>query len=466
MSFKLWQHQNQMLDHANSRKHSLIYAGMGTGKTLFALTWLRQFKGLTLVIAPKPALVAWRDDLAEFYPDQTALILEKGTSKQKIGFILEAWKANKPLIIIVNYETARLLPLARYPFEAVILDEGHRIGHYNSKQTLALTRMLADVPRKIIMTGTPYNDGYERLYSMVRFFHPKQPARNNAHPLCAVFGHYNDFLDNFCYTYELSRGVRVINGYKNLDHLAYDIETYTLQIKAADVLDLPAIVERVYTVPLMGPVKKAYRSLDKESAIDLSQFEGGPIRENAKVEMPNGDILLVSHLLTKIIRLQQLATCGLMVSDDGQEVIFGGIEKRLDTLKMLVDSIQEPLVIFTRFKRDVILIRNAIKENVHMLTGAADSHDEWRRGKGRILIANIGAGSEGVRLERAHHMIFWSVGYSNTQFEQAKARIIRAGQLSKTVWLHYIVSEDTIDETIYKTLNGKNEDKRRLDDLI
>ena len=449
MSFKLWQHQNQMLDHANSRKHSLIYAGMGTGKTLFALTWLRQFKGLTLVIAPKPALVAWRDDLAEFYPDQPALILDKGTSKQKISFILEAWKVNKPLVIIVNYETAKLLPLARYPFEAVILDEGHRIGRYNSKQTLALTRMLAIVPRKIIMTGTPYNDGYERLYSMIRFFNPKQPANANAHPLCAVLGHYNDFLNDFCHTYELSRGVRIVNGYKNLDHLAWRLEPYALQIKAADVLDLPAIVERVYTVPLMGSVKKAYKSLDKESVIEY-----------------DGEYLTATHLLAKIIRLQQLATCGLMVSDDGQEIVFGGIEKRLDALKMLVDSIQEPLVIFTRFKRDVELIKGVLKEPVHLLTGNTDNHDEWRQGKGRILIANIGAGSEGVRLERARHMVFWSVGYSNTQFEQAKARIIRAGQKSKTVWLHYIVSEDTIDETIYKTLNGKNEDKRRLDDLI
>ena len=157
-----------MLDHANGRKQSLIYAGMGTGKTLFALTWLRQFKGLTLVIAPKPALVAWRDDLAEFYPDMQAMILDKGTSATKAG-LLKEFSVWSELLVIVNYETARLLPLHLYNWKAVILDEGHRIGRYNSKQTLTLTRMLANVPRKIIMTGTPYNDGYERLYSMVRF---------------------------------------------------------------------------------------------------------------------------------------------------------------------------------------------------------------------------------------------------------------------------------------------------------
>jgi len=157
---------------------------------------------------------------------------------------------------------------------------------------------------------------------------------------------------------------------------------------------------------------------------------------------------------------------GLMVGDDKRETVFAGIEHRVNTLKMLVDSIHEPIVIFTRFTRDVEIIRKAIKEPIHSLTGYVDNHDEWRNGKGRILVANIGAGSEGVRLERARHMIFWSVGYSNTQFEQAKARIIRAGQKSKTVWLHYIVSENTIDETIYKTLAGKNEDKNRLDGLI
>lgn len=447
--FNLWTHQQQMLDHANARDHSLVYAGMGTGKTLFALTWLKQFTGLTLVIAPKPALVAWRDDLERFYPDMSRHILDKGTSKRKAEILREAKSdaLHGVVLIIVNYETAKLLPLHQYNWSAVVLDEGHRIGTYNSKQTLALTRMLAHVPRKVIMTGTPWNDGYEKIYPMVRFFNPTFPQ--HGHPRCKTFGHRNDFLKEFCHTFEISRGIYVVNGYKNLFSLSRKLQPYTLMIEAKDVLDLPDIVERVYSVPLQGPVKKAYASLDKESAIEI-----------------DGDILTSSHLLSKIIRLQQLSTTGLMVSDDKTEHVFGGIEQRINTLKMLVEDINEPIVIFTRFRRDVIIIRNAIKEDVCLLTGDVDNHTRWRAGDRRILIANIGAGSEGVRLERARHMIFWSVGYSNTEFEQAKARIIRAGQKSKTVWLHYIVSENTIDEKIYKTLAGKNEDKSRLDGLI
>jgi SNF2 family DNA or RNA helicase len=265
-----------------------------------------------------------------------------------------------------------------------------------------------------------------------------------------MFGHYNDFINNFCYTYDIAPGVKAISGYKNIDKLSSLIKPYTIIIKASDVIDLPDVVERVYRVPLKGAVKKAYYQLEKDSVIDLD----------------NDDYLMASHLLTKQIRLQQLATSGLMVGDDGNEVIFNGIEDRIATLKMLVDDINEPLVIFTRFKRDIDIIKNAIKEPVHLLTGDIDTHNSWRNGDGRILIANISAGSEGVRLERARHLIFWSVGYSNTEFQQAKARIIRAGQKAKTCFLHYIVSGGTIDEKIYNKLAAKNENKITLDEKI
>jgi SNF2 family DNA or RNA helicase len=436
-----------MLDFANARKHSLIYAGMGTGKTLFALTWLKQFDGLKLVIAPKPALVAWRDDLAEFCPDLQALILTKGNSKNKLSRI-RMLGGKGDWIVVVNYETARLLPLDDFYFSAVVLDEGHRIGKYNSKQTLKLTRLLKDVPQKVLMTGTAYNDGYERLYSMIRFFNPEIPNYARAHPRCKVFGHYHDFLKTYCHTYEISRGVYAVTGYKHVDHLAATIKPFTLRVPK-NVIKLPAVVERTYRVPLGYPLKTAYKQLDKESALEYDD-----------------NILTASHLLTKIIRLQQMATSGLMVSDDKKETIFKGVEQRVKTLQMLVEQINEPLVIFTRFKRDVSIIKVAIAEKFHYLTGDKDTHDAWRQGAGRILIANIGAGAEGVRLERARHMIFWSVGYSNTDFEQARSRVVRAGQQADTCFMHYIVSEGTIDEQIYGTLTKKDNDKKRLDEML
>jgi SNF2 family DNA or RNA helicase len=166
----LWKHQQQMLNHSNSLLYSLSYAGMGTGKTLYALTYLNQFNGMKLVICPKPAIVAWQDDIRDFMTGIDTLILNKGNSKSKAEKLLYAADSGQNIIVIVNYETARLLPLHYVNWSAVVLDEGQRIGKYNSKQTLAITRMLEGKPNKVIMTGTPYNDGYERLYSMFRFF--------------------------------------------------------------------------------------------------------------------------------------------------------------------------------------------------------------------------------------------------------------------------------------------------------
>ena len=450
----LWPHQQRMLDFSLSRpmQYSLMYAGMGAGKTLYGLHFLNQFTGWRLVLCPKPALGVWREDYNALMTDAgyDLLILDKGTVQKKQAQ-LDALDKTQPLTVVVNYETAARLNLARYTWGVCIADEAQRLAAYNSKQSIALSRMLHDVPQKVAMTGTPYHDGYERLYGMTRYL-DCIPFSGKTYPQSRLFGHYDDFLRRFC-NIRLQGYAKIITGYKNLRELADIIRPFTMVTKTEDVIDLPDAVTRVYHIDLPPKLMKAYRQLEKESAVDLG----------------NDEYIIAPHVLTRLVRLQQLVSSGELIDPDGRCVEYD-ITPRLNALSDILEDIDagqdEPVVVFTKYQSDVkhaAAVCDKLGLSVAYLTGEHDNHEDWKQGQHDVLIANLKAGSEGVRLQRARHVVFWSVGYSLKEFEQAHARVRRHGQVSKTVYFHYLVGRGTIDETLYKRLAEKQGQVSELD---
>ena len=449
---KLWSHQTDMVDFARSRSKSLLYSDMATGKTLVGLEWLNALSGLFLIIAPKAALPVWEEDWRNLLDGARFDIttLDTGSSKSKAKIIEDEVRHPGSRAFVVNYETAWRLPLSRYKWAAVVADEVHKVGTYNSKQTIELTRLLSDVPNKLGLTGTPYHDGYESLYGITRFLDPIIPPNTRAHPVSPLFGKYDDFLDEFCHTYNHSPGVRFISGYKHLARLSEIIKPMTMRVKISDVHDMPPEVNTKHFAPLTGEVKKAYRDLKKDNVVEVNDLT-----------------IVQQHVLPKIGRLQMLANSGTIRHLD-QEIVLSGLQKRVDVLTGFLKQIgpDEPVVIFTKWRADVDLIRKAVNEPVHLLTGDIDNHQDWRGGAGRILIANLDAGSEGVRLERAHHAIFWSPGFSLRTYMQARSRIARPTQKAPTVFFHHILSADTIDVDVYNVLARKTKNLQALDERI
>ena len=60
----------------------------------------------------------------------------------------------------------------------------------------------------------------------------------------------------------------------------------------------------------------------------------------------------------------------------------------------------------------------------------------------------------GITLTAASTMVFYSLDYSMSNFEQTKARIHRAGQKFPCTYL-YLTAEGTIDTKVLKALKSK-----------
>ena len=84
--------------------------------------------------------------------------------------------------------------------------------------------------------------------------------------------------------------------------------------------------------------------------------------------------------------------------------------------------------------------------------------------KCRVFVGQIAAAGLGITLTAASTMIFYSLDYSMSNFEQAKARIHRAGQTENCHYI-YLVCKDTVDRKVLYALRKKiNLAKMLVDD--
>ena len=72
----------------------------------------------------------------------------------------------------------------------------------------------------------------------------------------------------------------------------------------------------------------------------------------------------------------------------------------------------------------------------------------------RVFIGQIAAAGLGITLTAASTMVFYSLDYSMSNFDQAKARIHRVGQNENCHYI-YLIARDTVDRKILRSLRDK-----------
>jgi len=114
-----------------------------------------------------------------------------------------------------------------------------------------------------------------------------------------------------------------------------------------------------------------------------------------------------------------------------------------------------PVVFFTVWTKDVEDLL-AIYPDASVLTGWRDDLQRFKDGETDVLICNYTAGAEGLNLQRASTMVFYSLSWSYDLYDQARARIHRIGQKNKCTYVH-LLAQDSIDERVLKALKDKKD---------
>jgi len=92
------------------------------------------------------------------------------------------------LVTTYNVFSSDVLDLSCIKWQAVIVDEGHRIRNVKSKLLFALQQLTTDY--RLLLTGTPLQNNTQELWSLLNFIEPEQ--FHDMHGFLSVFGDIND----------------------------------------------------------------------------------------------------------------------------------------------------------------------------------------------------------------------------------------------------------------------------------
>jgi len=447
-----YEHQKKAALIGATLDSSAFLMEQGTGKTLAALIstqirWRREEVDRVLIIAPKSVLGVWEEAILETGVLAQYKILD-GKIEDRKEMIEGPWKEWGFQTLIVNYDALIYLEqeLLRWSPDLVILDESQKVKNVKAKRSKVCHRLGNRAQYRMILTGTPDPNSPLDYFSQYKFLDPtifgKNYTRFQKH--YAKWGGYGN--------YQVVR-------YKNQKELSKKVHSVAYRITLDEAVDLPEEIMQSRYCELEPQTRRLYDKIDKKGIID---FLGG---EPSLAELQ----------ITALGKAQQIAG-GFLKRDDGT-VVHVGNEKLNAVEEFLEDYPKDKkVVIFARYKEEVKALSKLMKSmgrTSEIIWGGTKGKDrdvirrKFQSEKDpAVLILQLQTGGLGITLTAASLGLFYSVGFSREDYDQAKRRLRRIGQKEKVTLVHFI-AKDTYDEDVYMSIKYKESlSKLILDRMI
>lgn len=401
-----------------------------------------------LVVAPTSVVAVWPKELQEYaefkYTCRTLLGDKASRLKQLSDLEKFPFKALK--VAVINYESTWrdgiFEALQEFDADMIIADESQRIKTHDAAQSKAMHQLGDQARYKLILSGTPVQNNAIDIYSQYRFLDP------------TVFGkNFYQFRNRYAIMGGFNR--RQIVGYKDMDDLIRREHSIAFRITKEEAIDLP---EQTFEV--------RHIQMDKKLT-DLYQR----IKRDSYAEIETGGQITATTVLTKLLRLQQLAG-GFLVTDDAakpQLVSTAKLEALSDIVQDYVVDGGKKLVIFARFVPEVKAIIDLMKKVLPDRKKAVSIYGEIKKeDRGAIVqqfqsdpdtvvfVGQIDTAGTGVTLTAADTCVYYSKNFNYAAYEQSLSRIHRIGQRYTCTYID-LVMEKTVDEMINRAL-AKKED--------
>ena len=371
-----------------------------------------------LVIAPASVLNQWRQEIAKWAPEFSAIIV-RGSAPDRDW----QWSAQKDVTLVsygvMRQDAGRLVEI-RPPgrmWDVVVADEAQRIKNRNdtSDAVKSLRRM-----RSWALTGTPIENSEEELASIIEFV-----DHDEGNPPKRYFP-----------------GTDLLNRHKEVQ----------LRRKKNEVLDdLPPKLETKLAIEL-GPSQFAsYKKAEEDGVVYLRSL-GAEVR--------------VRHVLELITRLKQICNTD---PETGESSKLDDIRERLIQLS----AQGHKALIFSQYTNEVSGVAAAasfLREFSPLTLTGETSLDERSavierfksRDEHKVMVISLRAGGLGLNLQEASYVFHLDRWWNPAVERQAEDRAHRMGQTVKVNVIKYSC-EGTIEERIDQILERK---QRLFDQLI
>lgn len=311
------------------------------------------------------------------------------------------------------------------------------------------------------------------LYSQLTFLDPSILGLTSFYAFKNRYAEWEKKLDR-----RSGRSYETLKSYRNLDELKARIDQHAFRVTRAECADLAPKVYQKRFFELSAEQRRVYDSL----------------RETFQAELRSGATLTVANVLTRYLRLQQVASgylpilesvpcplcagagCGPCDGTGTIEASTGRVEPisdenpRLDALQLELEGCRGSVIVWCRFRQDVsdaieratLIGRSAVRYDGS--TGPEErvrAISDFQAGNATVFVGNVVAGSRGIRLDRAETIVYYSNSFSLLVRLQSEDRA-EAIDRKRSTGVVDIVAEGTVDEKIVSALR----EKKSLADLI
>lgn len=397
-----------------------------------------------LIVAPLSILSVWEDEFEKFADFPYTLTVLKGTGKKKQEQLQNVSDEGLQ-IVVINYESAWRMEkdIIAWGPDLVIADEAHKMKEARTNQSKGMHSIGAHANYRLLLTGTVINNKELDVFSQYKFVEPR------------IFGNSFFTFRNRYFDMGGYGGYIPIFKQSMADDFLKRMHAIAFRVTKDECLDLPEITEEVRRIELEPKAMKIYSELEKESFTELTNSEVSAV-----------------NVLTKLLRLCQV-TGGHLTDDEGDSNLVS--TAKLEALTDIVESSVEDnkkIVIMARFIPELNDIQQMLDKKgigYAVIRGGVKDRDEQIRRLQEdpdcmVFVGQIAAAGLGLTLTAASTMVFYSLDYSMSNFEQAKARIHRISQRENCHYI-YLVAKNTVDVKVLRALRNKvNLAKALVDD--
>ena len=387
---------------------------------------MEQFKGSTLIIAPKRVAETVWDTEVKKWEHLKHLKVSKimGSPAERLSGL-----GTKADIYLINLENVVWLLDQNVKFDNLVIDESSRFKDSSTKRFKALKKHLKNFKRRIILTGTPTPQGLADLWSQVGILDLGERLETSL----------TRFRDKYMNPGQRNRHTGVIYNWvlkDGADKVITDkISDICYSLKAKDYLQLPTLTTLFHNVELDKKIKEKYNGLRKDMVAEIGK---------EKITAPTA-----AALANKLLQF----TSGSVYNEEGEAQEIHS--SKLEYLESLMEESSSPTLVFYHFKHSLQRIRLQFPQAVVL---DDDNIAAWRRGEIRMLLAHPQSGGIGLNLQcnigETAQTVWFDLPWSSENYIQANARIYRQGQ-EKPVIIHHLVVSNSIDGHVVKVLEGK-----------
>lgn len=425
-----WQKEN--VGFIEKHKFTLIADEMGLGKTFSALAAVKKNNLYPcLILCPKSLKVNWKREIKRIDHYKSIEILDgtaKGTPpKQKNGRFASDYT-------ILHYNSLKLIPVLPQ-CKSIILDEIHYLKGYKSKRTIVVQKYIREKSNAfyvIGLSGTPILNKGSEIFTVANVLHSNVDSKGKV-PKNQWDG------DGGLLTWEEFHGENdekfTIKTYFRERFIGYEIKTEKLVELNGMLKDRGIMIRHTKSLlkDTLPPKTKNAFILPKPKGYqkELNRLEA----KYGELAVPQLTMIRKWLAEEKVLDVTEYVQNIIDQSETDKVIVFGNYKEATNQIgkKLGVAAINSD----TKFEeRQPIIDKFQSDPNV------------------RVLVMTVKTGNVGLNLVEANHVVFNDYSYSPSDMMQAEARIDRIGQ-TKPVTIHYMSSQNTVDEDVIDLLTKK-----------